>query len=111
MSAAKSDVAGLNALFDFYKNLTTHTMSLKKSAGEGFYLGMADSLLGIARLVRKNPEVVEEMPEVVEDLRRRLRLCAKIYARHGAVVKEKACLRMGRWLQVRAWSRDFKKDK
>ncbi len=95
------EVAGLNALLDFYKNLTTHTTMLKKAAGEGFYLGMADSLLGIARLVRKNTEVVEEVPEVAADLRRRLRLCAKIYARHGAVAKEKACLRLGRWLDGR----------
>jgi hypothetical protein len=108
------EVAGLNGLFDFYKKLTTHSMELKKSAGEGFYLGMADSLLGIARLVRKNPEVVEEIPEVAEDLRKRLRLCAKIYARHKSVTSERACLRLGRWLQKEQGGvkkRDFVKDK
>ncbi len=105
------EVAGLNALFDFYRGLTTHTTALKKAAGEGFYLGMADALLGIARLVRKNPEVVEEVPEVAADLKRRLRLCAKIFARHGAVGKEKACLRLGRWLDGRVKTRDFVKEK
>lgn len=105
------DVAGINALLDFWKKLTVHTTELKKAAGEGFYLGMADSLLGIARLVRKNTEVVEEVPEVAADLRRRLRLCAKIYARHGAVVKERACLRLGRWLDGRVKTRDFVKEK
>ncbi len=94
------DVAGLNALLDFYKQLTAHTTALKKAAGEGYYLGMADSLLGVARLVRKNPEIIEEIPEVAADLKRRLRLCAKIFARHGAAAKEKACLRLGRWLQA-----------
>jgi hypothetical protein len=101
MAVAKGDIAGLNALMDFYKQLTVFTGELKRSAGEGFHLGMADSLLGIARLVRKNTEVVEEVPEVAEDLRRRLRLCAKIYARHGFSTKEKTCLRLGRWLDGR----------
>ena len=108
------DLAGLNALFDFYKNLTTHTMALKKAAGEGFYLGMADSLLMIARLIRKNPEVIEEIPEVAQDLCKRLRLCEKIYARHNSVVKERACLRLRRWLQKEqkgVKARDFVKDK
>lgn len=99
MTTPKGDVAGLNGLIDFYKKLTTHTGELKKSASEGFYLGMADSLLGIARLIKKNPEVVEEMPDVANDLRRRLRLCAKIFDRNGQNSKKMACLRMGRWIQ------------
>ena len=101
MAVAKGDIAGLNALMDFYKQLTVFTGELKQSAGEGFHLGMADALLGIARLVRKNTEVVDEVPEVAEDLRRRLRLCAKIYARHGLGAKKAACLRIGRWLDGR----------
>ena len=100
MSSSKGDIAGLNALMDFYKKLTVFTGELKRSAGEGFYLGMADALLGVARLVRKNPEIVEEIPEVAEDLRRRLRLCAKIFDRHGQMAKKGACLRAGRWLQT-----------
>jgi hypothetical protein len=98
MSAVKGDIAGLNALMDFYKKLTVFTGQLKQSAGEGFHLGMADALLGVARLVRKNPEVVEEIPEVAEDLRRRLRLCAKIFDRHGQTAKKGTCLRIGRWI-------------
>lgn len=101
MSSSKDDIAGLNALMDFYKKLTVFTGELKRSAGEGFHLGMADALLGVARLVRKNPEIVEEIPEVAEDLRRRLRLCAKIFDRHGQTAKKGACLRAGRWLEGR----------
>lgn len=97
----KEDIAGLNALMDFYKNLTVFTEELKRSAAEGFHLGMADALLGVARLVRQNPEIVEEIPDVAEDLRRRLRLCAKIFDRHGKTAKKGACLRAGRWLEAR----------
>ena len=91
-------VAGLNDLLDFYKNLTIFTGELKKSAGERNYLGMAEALLGVARLVHKNPEIIEEIPDVAEDLRRRLRLCAKIFERNGKVGKKFTCLRLGRWL-------------